>query len=339
MSVTRNDVARLAGVSTATVSYVVNNGPRPVSEETRQKVLQAIKSLEYQPSAVARSLKTKKTTTIGVIVSDILNPILSAIAKGIEDAILPQNYNMILCNSDEDPVREFTFLHMLLAKQVDGIILLPTCENQRFLFFLVEQKKMPIVLLDRQIEGLTVDSLLFENYFGAYQATQHLINLGHKRIGLVGLPRCLTPGQERTLGYDRALRDAGIPYCPDLVVEGGFKAEKAYELARTIIELPDPPTALIVSSNQLLNGVLHYAKDHHLSIPKDFSLVVFDDVPFYSYCTPSITAIHTDADGFGRQAASMLESQIHGEKPHLPRTIRFPFDLILRESTIVLETS
>jgi DNA-binding LacI/PurR family transcriptional regulator len=337
MSITRDDVARLAGVSSATVSYVVNNGPRPVSDETRQKVIQAIELLNYQPSSVARSLKTKKTATIGVIVSDILNPILSAVAKGIEDAILPQNYNMILCNSDEDPDRELIFLNMLLSKQVDGIILLPTCENQRLLFSIVEQRKIPIVLLDRQIVGLPVDCLLFENYSGVYQVTQHLIELGHRRIAFIGLPRRLTPGQERALGYERALHDAGIPFIPDLMVEGGFKAEEAYELVRAIFNLSDPPTALMVSSNRLLNGVLQYAKDNNLCIPKDFSLAVFDDIPYYSYYTPSTTAIHTNAEDFGCKAASLLESQIYDERPHEQRIIRFPVELIIRESTVALQ--
>ncbi len=244
MSVTRDDVARLAGVSAATVSYVVNNGPRPVSEDTRQKVVQAIDLLGYHPSAVARSLKTKKTTTIGVVVSDILNPFLSAVAKSIEDAILPRNYSMILCNSDEDPEREYLFLNMLLAKQVDGIILLPTCENKRFLFSLVEQRKIPIVLIDRWIEGLNVDCLLFDNVSGAYLATQHLIQQGHKRIAFFSLPRRLTPGHERAEGYDLALREAGLSFDPSLVVEGGFKAQEAYVLAKQILEMPVPPTAV-----------------------------------------------------------------------------------------------
>jgi DNA-binding LacI/PurR family transcriptional regulator len=339
MSVTRDDVARLAGVSAATVSYVVNNGPRPVSEDTRQRVLQAIELLGYHPSAVARSLKTKKTTTIGIIVSDILNPFLSAVAKAIEDAILPRNYSMILCNSDEDPEREHLFLNMLLAKQVDGIIMLPTCENKSFLFSLVEQRRIPIVLLDRQIEGLNVDCLLFDNFSGAYQATQHLIQQGHRRIAFFSLPRRLTPGHERAQGYDQALREAGLSYDPNLVVEGGFKAQEADDLAKKIFGLPDPPTALMVSSNRLLTGVLRYAKEHKLCIPDNFALAVFDDIPHYAYFTPSITAVRVDADGYGRMAATLLEEQIHDEGPRTPRTIRFPVELVIRESSTQLLTN
>lgn len=333
MATTRDDVARLAGVSSATVSYVVNNGPRHVKENTRRKVLRAIEQLSYQPSAVARSLRTKKTLTIGVIVSDILNPVFSAIAKGIEDEILPLNYGMILCNSDEDPDRELTFLNMLLSKQVDGIILLPTGENVRFLLSLAAEK-FPLVLLDRLIEGMEVDHLLFDNERGAYKATRHLLEQGHKRIGLVSLPTHLTPGRERVSGYDRALREAGLPYDPTLVFEGSFKAEKGPQLAEPLFSLADPPTALLVSSNRLFIGVSEYVKEHHIRIPEDIAVVVFDDVPYFSYSTPSITAVRSDADAFGRQAAGLLKQAITLDGSHKPQVIRFPIDLIVRESSV-----
>lgn len=332
-------MAKLAGVSSATVSYVVNNGPRPVAEVTRQKVLEAINKLGYQPSAVARSLKTKRTTTIGVIVSDILNPILSAVAKGIEDAIFPLGYNIILCNSDEDPERELTFLNMLLSKQVDGIILLPTCDNINFLFSLITQHHLPIVLLDRQIEGLLVDTLLFDNVSGAYQATRHLIELGHRRIGFISLPNNLTPGYQRAIGYERALREANIPYDATLVITGSFKAENSQNLAEKILRLPDPPSAILVSSNRLLNGILEYIKIHGLKIPEDVALVVFDDIPYYSYFTPSITAVGIDPDEFGRKAANLLKEQIIEDGSHQARVMITPVQLFIRESTIGVRKS
>jgi LacI family transcriptional regulator len=333
VTATRDDVARLAGVSSATVSYVVNNGPRNVKEMTRQKVLRAIEQLSYQPSAVARSLRTKKTLTIGVIVSDILNPVLSAVAKGIEDKILPLSYGMILCNSDEDPDRELTFLNMLLSKQVDGIILMPTCENVRFLLSLAEEK-FPLVLLDRSIEGMGVDNLLFDNETGAYQATRHLLEQGHQRIGLVSLPMHLTPGHERVSGYDRALREAGLPYDPALVIEGSFKAEKGPKLAEPLFSLRDPPTAILISSNRLFIGVLEYVKEHHINIPGDIAVVVFDDVPYFSYSSPSITAVRSDADAFGQQAAGLLEQAITLDGSHQGKVIRFPTELVIRESSV-----
>jgi DNA-binding LacI/PurR family transcriptional regulator len=334
MSITRNDVARHAGVSTATVSYVVNNGPRPVSKEMRQKVLDAIKELGYQPSQIARSLKTKRSTTIGVIISDILNPVLSAIAKSIEDAILPMGYNMILCNSDEDPERELTFLRMLYSKQVDGIILLPTGKNIDFITTLGEKIKMPIVLIDRLIEGLTYDNVLFDNISGTYELTRHLINLGHRRIGLISLPGHLTPGRERKIGYENALLEAGYDLDPGLFVEGSFIAYEGRRLVDTLLSINNPPTALVVSSNRLLNGVLQYVKEFQINVPGDLALAVFDDIPYYQYYNPSITSIGADEVEFGRKAAQLLKDRIKCESECPPQSIRIPCFLRVRESTI-----
>jgi DNA-binding LacI/PurR family transcriptional regulator len=338
MSITRNDVARLAGVSTATVSYVVNSGPRPVSTELRQKVLDAIKELGYQPSEIARSLKTKRSTTIGVLISDILNPVLSAIAKSIEDAILPMGYNMILCNSDEDPERELTFLRMLFSKQVDGIILLPTGKNIDYITTLVEKLKMPIVLIDRLIEGLAYDNVLFDNISGAYEVTRHLLGLGHRRIGLIGLPSHLTPGRERRIGYDKAHLESGYVLDPGLVVEGSFKAHEGRRLVEALLKNSNPPTALVVSSNRLLNGVLQYVKEYQIDVPGDLALAVFDDVPYYRYYTPSITSVGADEVEFGRKAAQLLKDRINCEIDCPPQSIRIPCFLRVRESTIGLKS-
>ncbi|MGD8750362.1 MAG: LacI family DNA-binding transcriptional regulator [Anaerolineales bacterium] len=333
MSVTRDDVARLAGVSSATVSYVVNNGPRPVSEETRKKVQKAIEILGYQPSSIARSLKTKRTTTIGLVVSDILNPVLSGIAKGIEDAILERGWNMILCNSDEDPERELRFLKMLVSKQADGIILQPTGGNMDFLNLLVNNRKKPVVLLDRQLDELDVDCVLFENEEGAYQATRHLIDIGHKRIALVSLPRHLTPGFERVAGYMRAHEEAGIPVDPALITEGSFKAD-TQDIKEALFESENPPTALMACSNRLCASFLRYAKEHNIRIPQDVALAVFDDVSHYSYITPSITAVAVDIDEFGQEAGQLLIDRINcGEEPCEPNVVRLPCTLMVREST------
>jgi DNA-binding LacI/PurR family transcriptional regulator len=264
--------------------------------------------------------------------------VLSAVAKGIEDAILPLGYSMILCNSDEDSNRELTFLNMLISKQVDGIILLPTCENINFLFYLITQQNMHMVLLDRQIEGLPVDTLLFDNVSGAYQATRHLIELGHRRIGFINLPHHLTPGSQRATGYERALAEASIPYDNSLIVEGGFKAEKGQNLAEEIFNHPDPPSAILVSSNRLLNGVLEYIKTRRLRIPEDVALVVFDDIPYYSYFTPSITAVGVDPDEFGRKAAALLKEQMIENGNHQTKLILTPVKLFIRESTTGVRT-
>ncbi|MCL5994560.1 MAG: LacI family DNA-binding transcriptional regulator [Chloroflexi bacterium] len=298
-------------------------------------MLRAIDQLGYNPSTIARSLKTKKSTTIGVVVSDILNPVFSALAKGIEDVMLERNYNLILCNSDENPERELRYLRMLVGKQVDGIVITPTGKNLNFLLHTVAANNCPIVLIDRKIEGLPTDCVTFDNEMGAYQATRHLIELGHRRIALLNLPSTLTPGHERLFGYERALREADLPRDPNLVVEGSFKADEAYRLAEIILNSPEPPTALLVSSNRLLAGVLNYTKQHCIPIPQKLALVGFDDVPYYAYTSPSITAVSTDLKHMGTVIGRLLEQHITNfDKDYIPQNIRVPSKLIVRESTI-----
>jgi LacI family transcriptional regulator len=333
MSTTRDDVAKLAGVSAATVSYVVNNGPRPVAEATRQRVLRAIEQLDYQPSAAARSLKTNKTSTIGIVIPDILNPILAFIAQSIEDELLPHGYNLILCNTKELAEREAGYLKMLVSKQADGLIIAPTAANRSLLFSMVESGKR-IVLLDRSIEGLNTDCVLFDNDEGAYAAVQHLIALGHTRIGFINLPPKITPGAGRLRGYERALNAAGIAIDPELIKAGTFTAEDAQTLAEELLTLRARPTALFVSSNRLARGVLQLVKERGLALPDDLALCVYDDLNYYSHITPSITAVAHDYREFGRAAARLLVQRINLTEDDSFRVLTLPFELHVRESTV-----
>ena len=332
MGVTRKDVARLAGVSTATVSYVVNNGPRPVSEETRKRVLWAIEQLGYRPSAIARSLATKKTNNIGFILPDILNPVHAAIAKAFEDALRAANYSLVIGNSDESPDREMAYLNAFLSKEFDGIALTPTGENRSLLYSIVESEKH-LVLLDRQIEGLSVDCVLFDNVVGAYLCVRHLVELGHTRIGLINLASSKTPGQERLEGYRRALLEAGIKVEPELILEGSFKAQEGGGLAESLLKVDPLPTALFVSSNRLMSGVLRVVKQRKLRVPQDLALATFDDVNHYADRTPSVTAVSTSVAQFGSEAARLLIERVSGAYTGEPRVIRVPCELKVREST------
>lgn len=335
MAVTQKDVAKLAGVSTATVSYVINNGPRSVDEETRKKVVQAIEKLNYQPSAIARSMITKRTNTIGFLIPDILNPVHSAIAKAFEDALYTANYSLILGNSDEELEVELSYLKVFLSKEVDGIALTPTGENRRFLFSLVESGKH-LLLLDRLLEGMKTDCVLFDNIVGAYQAVRHLIELGHTRIGLINLSKSLTPGQERFQGYERALLEAGIKIEPELIMEGDFRAQQGETLIEALLQLNPRPTALFVSSNRLMRGVLRIIKEHRIRVPEDLALATFDDVGYYVDRTPSITAVSTSIAEFGSEAARLLIERVSGVYSGEPRVLRVPCQLNVRESTVGL---
>jgi LacI family transcriptional regulator len=333
--VTREDVARLAGVSTTTVSYVVNSGPRPVSKETRLRVLQAVDQLRYQPSTIAQSLKTNRTHTVGILISDILNPILAAIAKNAQDLLLQLDYSLILCDSDESPDRELIWLRMLHRRRVDGIILLPTGANQSSIYAMKESGQH-IVLIDRQVEGLGDDCVMFENERGAYDAVRHLISLGHSRIGMLNLKTSLTPGRERGDGYTRALREAGLPVLPELVREGGYKGLDGCDLAASLLDVDPPPTALFASSSRLALCALQDIKRRGLHMPDDVALCAFDDIPFYTLVTPSITAVSYDTQDFARQTVQFLIQRINSAYVGGARSARISCPLQVRESTIGL---
>ena len=332
MTPTRNDVAKLAGVSPATVSYVVNNGPRPVSKETRKQVLRAIEQLNYHPSSIARSMTTKKTATIGFVIPDILNPSHAQIAKAFEDAMHLAGYSVILCNSDESPDRELAYLKVLLSKQVDGIALTPTGNNRALISSFADSDK-PIVLFDRQIEELKADCVLFENEIGTCLAVRHLIELGHTRIGLINLPTALTPGLERLQGYKRALLESGIEFDPQIVREGSFK-EEGEEHAGALMRVVPRPTAVFCSSNRLLRGVLHMAKARKLAVPQELAICCFDDVIYFADTTPSITAVSTSVAQIGSQLAKLLFDRVSGAYKGEPRMVRVPCQLNIRESTM-----
>jgi LacI family transcriptional regulator len=333
MGVTRKDVARLAGVSTTTVSYVVNHGPRPVTKKTEHKVLLAIDQLGYRPSAIARSLVTKRTDTIGFVLPDIMNPIHAAIAKAFEDALRSAGFSLIIGNSDETYEIEREYLNNFLCRELDGIALTPTGKNINLLLPLVESGQH-LVLLDRLIEGLYVDCVLFDNLTGAYQAVWHLIELGHTRIGLINLSRSTTPGQERLDGYLKALIDAGIPVEPLLIVEGGFKAQEGEVLVERLLALDLPPTAIFVGSNRLMDGVLRVIKQRGIRVPEELALVTFDDLGFYSNQRPSITAVASSSAEFGSEAARLLIERVRKTYSGEPRVLRIPCELKVRESTV-----
>lgn len=339
MTVTRKEVARLAGVSTATVSYVINNGPKPVAEETKQRVLHAIRQLDYRPNAIARSLVTKRTNSIGFILPDILNPVHAAIAKEFEDTLWAAGFNLILGNSDEQPERENAYLRSLFSKGVDGVALTPTGQNRQLLHAAVSPERS-FVLIDRQLEGLDVDCVLFDNVMGTYQAVRHLTELGHKRIGLINLTKTLTPGKERLQGYERALLESGIPLDSGLVREGDFKARaigtrvnEGELLLESLLALDSPPTALFVSNNRLLTGVLRGISRLGLRVPQDIAIATFDDLAHYAERSPTITAVATSVEEFGETAARLLIERVNRVHTGPPRVIRIPATLHVREST------
>jgi len=334
---TQEDVARLAGVSRATVSYVINEqsgGNVRISDETRQRVWAAVKELGYQPNILARSLRSGETRTIGLIIPDCANPFFAEVARGIEDAAFEHGYNVVLCNSDGDLVKELRYLDVLASKQVDGILLVAagaSAENLRAL----AARGIPVVVVDRELPDAKVDSVLTDNERGGWLATHHLLSLGHTRISCIAGPSDVTPSAERVAGYRRALREVAVPVDEALIVRGDFQCESGHRAAAELLARRDPPTAIFACNDMMALGAVGMAASIGLKVPTDLSVVGFDDVRLASYSNPPLTTIVQPKYKMGWLAAEMLIERVR--QPRLPpRRHMLDTRLLVRQSTAPL---
>lgn len=327
---TIKDVAKQVGVSTATVSHVINK-TRFVSDEVRKRVLRAIEELDYHPNAVARSLVKKRTHTIGIIISDILNPFYTAIVRGIEDVTYQSGYNVVLCNSDEDPEKEVLYIQILLERRIDGLVLSSAFKDGVHPL-LSKLKMVPLVTIVRKVRGLAGDSVFGDNVEGVYQALRHLIQLGHRGIAIISGPRGLSSGEERLLGYQKALGDHGITVDSNFIKFGDFKRESGYTLTKEVLQQKEAPTALFVANNQMTIGALNAINELGIRVPKDLSLVGFDDMEWYSFLNPPLTTVEQSPYLMGKTAGEMLLQRINKKRKSTKKII-IPSRLIVREST------
>jgi len=327
---TIKDVAKRVGVSTATVSHVINE-TRFVSEGLRDKVLRAIQELHYQPNAIARSLVKRKTHTIGIIITDILNPFYTAIVRRIEDVTYRAGYSVMLCNTDEDPSKEQLYIQILLEKRIDGLIISTVFQGHPHPL-LTRLKTIPLVAIVRKIQGLASDAVLGDNLNGARAAIDHLVQLGHRRIGMISGPPGLSSGAERLEGYKKALGEHRIPWEERWIKIGDFKRESGYSLTKEIFEKSPRPTALFVANNQMTIGALQALKELGIRIPEELSLVSFDDMEWYGFLDPPLTAVEHSPYLMGKTAGEMLLQRI-GHKRKNPKRVLLPSRLIVRKST------
>ena len=327
---TITDVARKAGVSTSTVSHVINE-TRYVSDEVKQRVHAAMKDLNYQPNVIARSLRTRETQTVGVVVSDITNPFFTSIVRAIEDEVLKQGYNIILCDTDEKPEREQVYLRLLMGRRVDGLIVAPSSGNADLLQLAIESG-YPTVLLDRSIPGLDADVVLSDNEGGAFDAVSYLIGIGHRRIGIIAGRLEVSTGADRMAGYVRAIKAHGIPVDESLIEVAQFKREIAYEKTREMLARPEPPTALFVCNNAMTAGAMAAVKAAGKKVPKDISVVGFDDSEWAALMDPPLTVVAQPIVELGTRAAQLLMRRISGGRVKTPRAIVLKPELIVRGS-------
>jgi len=323
------EVARLAKVSTATVSRVVNNYPH-INESTRKRVLKVMRQLNYQPNRVARRLRMKRTQTIGLIVADITNPYYAEMIQSIEEIAYTHQYGMLLSNTNEDPEKEKRYVDLLLNEQVAGIIISPVDEDYEFSELQLAQNT-PVVAIDRRLRRMAVDTVLVKNEQGAREATEYLIRLGHRRIGLIAGPTRLTPARERQTGYEKALREHGLKVDKDLIKVGNFKQVSGYAQAVELLTMPNPPTAIFVTNNLMTLGALNAIHDKGFKIPDDISILGFDDLSWAPSLNPPLTAVAQPTYELGRNAAELLFRKI-SNRDGTPVEINLPPTLIVRKS-------
>ncbi|MGE5376080.1 MAG: LacI family DNA-binding transcriptional regulator [Bacteroidota bacterium] len=327
---TIQDVARLAGVSPITVSRVLNHSGY-ASEETRTRVEAAVAELGYVPNTLARGLRSKRTNTLALVMTDITNPFFTLIARGVEDTASNSGYTVIFCNTDESEKEEEKYLNILVQKQVDGILLVPACSNSQPLNFL-QSNEIPFVLLDRRVPGTRSDLILCDSKQGAYNLTQHLIELGHKRIVTITGPREISTSQDRASGYRQAMKDAGLADSIQ-VHYGYFTQNSGYERTRQLLALDPRPTAILGGNNFITIGILQALKDAGLCVPEDMSVVGFDDLPASMIVDPFLTVASQPAYQMGSQATELLLKRIAGQLPKATQEIVLPTELILRRSS------
>ncbi|GAB4444485.1 MAG: LacI family DNA-binding transcriptional regulator [Anaerolineae bacterium] len=328
MAVTIEEVARHAGVSRATVSRILTNKPH-VSEAMRARVMAAIEELGYQPSRIARSLRVQRSEIIALIISDIQNPFYTALVRAVEDAAYAERHAVFLCNADEDIEKEKLYIDLVLAERVAGVIITPTRETGNPSRALLDAS-IPVVSVDRRMRDLDVDTVVIDNFAAAVELTAHLISNGHRRIGGIFGPLTITTSAERFRGYREAMRAHGIPFVPELVRTGMPKEPFGYQSAEALLDLDDPPTALLTANNLLATGVLNAVFTRGLRVPDDIALATFDDMQCFSQ--PPITVVSQPTYELGQTAAALLLERI--ADPSRPtREVILESKLIIRGSS------
>lgn len=326
---TIRDVARQAGVSTATVSRVLANHPH-VRPDVRARVLAAVAALDYQPNQAARTLRSQQSSTIALIVSDIRNPFFTAISRAVEDTAYTHGYRVLLCNTDEDLEKEELYLDLMRAERVAGVILSPTqrCTVQR----VPPELDFPLVAIDRPLGNGTVDAVLLDNVTAGRMLTEHLLMQGYTRIGGI-FGASSTTGRERRRGYEDALRAAGQTLSAELVRMVPPRTEAGQRAARELLQLDPPPDALVTSNSLLLAGALQAIRACGLRLPQQIGLVGFDETDWAALVEPGITVLAQPTDEIGRTATELLLQRIAApERP--ARTVILQGQLRVRGSSL-----
>ena len=327
---TIRDVAKKAGVATTTVSRVLNNSGY-VSVATRARVEAAIQELGYVPNRVARSLRLKRTNTLALVVTDITNPFWTTIVRGVEDAANEAGFTVVLCNTDESPAKQDAYLQVLLQKRVDGILLAPV-RSMAEPVAVIQRQGVLVVVLDRRVPGAAVDVVRCDSEGGAYQLVRCLLDLGHRRIGMLTGPEDVSTSVDRVVGYRRALREAGLGEADEWVRYGHFTIDSGAQGAYEMLDLHSRPTALFAANNFIATGALRVLREAGLDVPGDVSLVTFDELPCDPSSTPFLTVADQPGYEMGQQATELLIARLSDPAANGYKEIVLPTQIVVRRS-------
>jgi DNA-binding LacI/PurR family transcriptional regulator len=335
------DIANRAGVAPMTVSRVINESGY-VSRESREKVEQAIKELNYHPNGLARSLKRQRTQVVGILLPDIANPFSAELVRGIQEALLPRGYSSFISASERSVQREQEALRALFDHRADGIIVATreTKAGNDFLLRLVE-RELPVVVVGRALNHPHVDRVTADHWKGAYEAVEHLIALGHRRIGFVGVSPINGAGLRRYQGYLDALREHGLPIDEKLIVgpasqvgPGYSTQDDGYAGMKKLLALKKRPTAVFARNDFTAMGALCAIRDAGLGVPEDVAIVGFDNVPLAAYTSPPLTTVDQPTKEQGYEAARLLLERVEGDETRERREICLDCHLVIRQSTV-----
>lgn len=334
MGYTIKDIAQESGVSPTTVSLIVNNKPCRISEETRQIVLDVVKKYNYRPNSSARALVTKKTETIGLIVPDISNPFFAELSKGVEREARIFDYSIILCNSDDSGKKDIKNTDLLSSRQVDGLILAPSLNDydteEIEKFNRMTHNKLPVVLIDRQIPYFSYNSALIDHRIGGYLATEHLIRLGHRKIGCITGPLHLDSGKKRFQGYQDALKMGGLDFCDSYIYNGNYQVDSGLAGGEALMQ--KGVTAIFACNDLMAFGCIRQARQMNLLPGRDISIVGFDDIPICDLLDQPLTTVNQPLYELGKISFQLLYDQIISPQTKI-QTVTLPPSLIIRGTT------
>ncbi|WP_274056638.1 substrate-binding domain-containing protein [Vibrio parahaemolyticus] len=332
---TMKDIAKLAGVSTSTVSHVINK-TRFVSEEISKRVNNAAKELNYYaPSALARSLKVNRTKTIGMLVTTSTNPFFGEVVKGVERSCYHKGYSLILCNTEGDNERMRQSINTLLQKRVDGLILMcSSLEGERIDVF-ERYPDIPVVVMDWGPMLFTSDKIQDNSLRGGYLAAKYLIDCGHTEIGCITGPLIKHQAQMRYEGYKRAMNEAGLEFNANWIIESDFECEGGYQAFKKMAERGTLPSSIFVSNDMMAMGVINAANELGIKVPDDLSIIGYDDIHIAKFISPSLTTIHQPKYRLGQAAVETLVRRLD-DKSNEAQVVQLEPTLVVRNSVKLL---